>query len=515
MDHEPITLRLSRETDWKPVNVSFGTSGWRAVIGEAFTPENIGLVVQAIADCLNDQGLTGSIILGRDPRTLGEEGIQRAAVILAAHGLDPVVGKAYTPTPVISHAITHHQAVGGINLTASHNPGNWNGIKFNPAHGGPAGKAITDEIERRTNGYMKRKHPEIRLYQDYEAAVRSGKIAEVDLLPAYLDDLKRVIDFDTIRGSDLRLIADPMNGAGIRAYQWIFEALGGSQEDILHATPDPDFRGLSPEPAEAHLGELIDRVKRASGQALGIAGDPDVDRFGIVDRDGSYITPNQFIAIALRYLYEVRGYRGGAAKSVATTDLINAVAESLGIPIYETAVGFKWFTDHLRPGSGHPVILAGEESGGLSIRDWVLEKDGILAGVLAAEIVARTGKSLKQHLDEIQQQVGYYVYHRDNIPLTDRLRDEIPERFDRLVEEVATGGTVEIAGKPVARSIAVDGWKFLFEDKSWLLVRLSGTEPVARLYTEATSKQGPEAAARALEALRDAGKQLLGLGNKH
>ncbi len=468
--------------------VKFGTSGWRAVLCDDFTFEHVRVVVQAIADHLVAGGLDDrGVLVSHDTRFLGGRFARVAAEVLAANGLKVFLTERDVPTPVLSFDVLRHGRDGAINFTASHNPPEWNGVKFSPAWGGPALPETTRDIEDRANAGMAT--AAFRRLELGEAEAR-GLVALHDPRPAYLARLQELVDFDRIAAADLKLGLDTLHGTG-RGY--LDELLGsaGCQLTAFHTRPDPLFGGRPPDPSAENIPELLDLVRGDSSFHLGLATDGDADRFGIVDRGGRFLEPNYFLALLLDYLVRERGFPGGVARSVATTHLVDAVARDLGRPVHETPVGFKFIGDLIRRGE---VALGGEESAGLSIRGHVPEKDGILACCLAAEMVARRGKPLFAQLEELYARVGRVLTRRLNLHLSPS-------------QEKALGGKLAappqaFAGRRVETTVTVDGYKFLLEGGSWLLVRKSGTEPVVRLYVEA-----PEEAA--LTALAAAGREWL------
>lgn len=453
--------------------ITFGTSGWRGILCEDFIFENVKIVTQAIADHLAATGVKGEVIVGYDSRFMGEGFAKESARVLAAAGIKSLLCRRDTPTPVIAFEILRRKAAGGINFTASHNPPEYNGIKFSPSWGGPALPETTGDIERRANEMLGEVcYREMSLSQ----AVKAGLLEEIDPREAYLADLESKIDFAAIK--QLGPIAvNPLYGTS-RGYLDAPLLERGVDARVINDRRDPYFGGFPPEPAEKYIQDFIAVVKGDPAIKLGIATDGDADRFGIVDGDGTYIEPNYVIALLLDYLVRVRKMSGGAARSVATSHLIDAVARHHGVELYETPVGFKYIGELI---SQNKIVIGGEESAGLSIKGHVPEKDGILACFLVAEMVAREGKSVKQLLAELYAKVGRFVTKRENISLSPEIEEVFPERV--------AGLPGAIAGSPVTDVIRIDGTKLVLGDGSWLLFRKSGTEPVVRLYGEASSAE--------------------------
>ncbi len=456
-----------------PTQIKFGTSGWRAVMAEEFTFANVQRAVGGIARYVASQKPQGArVIVGRDPRFLGETFCAMAAEILAVHGITPLVVEEAAPTPAFAYAVVHENADGVINFTASHNPAEYNGIKFSTPDGCPALPEVTKKIEA-----------EIIAGDSAASAKRAtGNAAAVETLdpkPAYLKRLAETIDLEVIRKAGLRVACDPMWGAA-RGYSDELLRGAGVQVATVHDYRDVLFGGHAPEPDD-HLLEDLRKKMRETGAQIGIATDGDADRFGIVDADGTFLQPNYVIALLFDYLVESRGWKNGVAKSVATTNLINALAEKHGVELHETPVGFKYIGELIMQDK---IAIGGEESAGLSIRHHVPEKDGLLAGLLCCEAVARRGKSLGEQLKTISNQVGSFFPQRENFRLT-------PEGKAKFTEKVKSDPG-EFCGRAVSQVVRTDGLKLVFSDGSWVCYRLSGTEPVVRVYTEARSKKGLE-----------------------
>jgi alpha-D-glucose phosphate-specific phosphoglucomutase len=467
--------------------ITFGTSGWRGILCEDFIFENVKVVTQAIADHVIAGGeKEKGIIVGYDSRFMGERFAREAARVLAGSGIKAFLCDRDTPTPVIAFEILRRKTAGAINFTASHNPSEYNGIKFSPAWGGPALPETTHDIEQRANEMMgsicyKERH--------LDDALRNGLLEEIDPKAPYLKSLEEKVDFGAIVSLGT-LALNPLYGT---ARGYLEEPLKAHKVGIkvINAHRDPYFGGFPPEPSEKYIKDFTALVKGDPSIKLGIATDGDADRFGIVDEDGSYIEPNYIIALLLDYLIRSRKMTGGVARSVATSHLVDAVARKHGVEIYETPVGFKYIGELI---SQDKIIIGGEESAGLSIKGHVPEKDGILACFLVAEMVAREGVSVKVLLERLYGQVGRYVTRRENITLSPELEGRFPQKVKATPDA--------FAGVKVKETVTIDGSKFILEDGSWLLFRKSGTEPVVRLYGEASSEDR-------LQAVMAAGREFI------
>ena len=450
--------------------IAFGTSGWRGILCEDFTFANVKVVIQAIADYLTASGEQDKgVIIGCDTRFMGQRFAQEAARVLAGAGIKAFLCERDTPTPVIAFEILRRKSAGAINFTASHNPPEYNGVKFSPSWGGPALPETTRDIESRANEMLGEAcYRELSL----EEAGKNGLLEVIDPRPAYLDALERMVDFDVIRGIG-KVALNPLYGTA-RGYLDASLKQRNIPFVMINDHLDPYFGGQPPEPSESHIPDFIALVKGDPEIRLGLATDGDADRFGILDSDGSYIEPNYIIALLLDYLIRVRKLEGGVARSVATSHLIDAVARKHGVPVYETPVGFKYIGELI---SQDKIVIGGEESAGLTIRGHVPEKDGILACFLVAEMVAREGKTVRELLERLYGEVGRFVTRRDNLKLSPELEIAYKDKVNAV--------PAEVAGAKVKEVIRIDGTKLLLEDGSWMLFRKSGTEPVVRLYGEA------------------------------
>jgi phosphoglucomutase len=463
--------------------IRFGTSGWRAVVAEEFTFANMQRAVGGIARYVSAQKRKGArVIVGRDPRFLGETFVNMAADILAFQGITPLVVADPAPTPALAHAVISNKADGVINFTASHNPPEYNGIKFSTPDGCPALPEVTKKIESEIIKGDTSVTSEIMIPQ------RVAK-EPLDPKPAYLKRLAEVIDLDAIKKAGLHVAFDPMWGAA-RGYSDELLGSAGIPVATVHDYRDVLFGGHAPEPDDHLLKDLRNKM-RETGAKLGIATDGDADRFGIVDADGTFMQPNYIIAILFDYLVESRGWTNGVAKSVATTNLVNALAKHHGVQLYETPVGFKYIGELIL---ADKIAMGGEESAGMSMYRHLPEKDGILACLLVAEMVARTGKRLYDLTQDMHAEFGAYYSKRSDMKLTPQLKESLAKKLAHPPKNVD--------GLKVRDVNTTDGVKLIFDDQTWLLFRLSGTEPVARVYAEACSPKD-------LKNLLDAGKKFV------
>ena len=446
------------------MNIRFGTSGWRAIIAEDFTFANVERVTNAICSYLKgqDEATGQTLIIGHDTRFMGENFAAVAADIARKKGFAVLKCTRPVPTPTVSHAIRINKAAGAINFTASHNPPEYQGIKFSTSDGAPAMPEVTKQIEKSIEANEEPKDAE------------GGNITDHDPNAAYLHDLKTKVNFDAIAKSKARFAYDSIYGTG-RGYLDKILRDHGLEVDTIHDWRDVTFGGQAPEPSEDHLDELIAKVK-GNALTLGLATDGDGDRFGIIDRGGEFITPNQLVALLTDYLAESRGWTLGVARSVATSHLVDRVAKERHLTLHETPVGFKFIGELI---NRDEIIIGGEESAGLSIRGHYPEKDGIIACLLAAEAVAVRGTSLTEQLNELYGRVGKLESGRIGVKLTGDVAAKLNEKLDRE--------PAEIGGRKVEKINRLDGVKFIFADDSWMLMRPSGTEPLVRIYAESES----------------------------
>ncbi len=450
--------------------IHFGTDGWRAVISEDFTFDNVRRVAQAIAEYFIEVGGMGApTVVGFDTRFLSDRYAVEVARVLAGNNLIVHLANADAPTPAVSFAVKEKGAIGGVMITASHNPPRYNGIKLKAANGGSA----LAEDTKRVEVLLDKGSPFSLNIADLETAIAEGHIVRFDPAPAYEAHLETLIDRNIISARPGKVVIDPMYGAG-RDYIRDFLKDTGWQATQIRYEMNPGFGGIHPEPILPHLNALVDAVKDAHG-AFGLATDGDADRTGAVDEDGIFVSPHVIFALALRYLVEERGLRGSVVKTVSTTLMIDRLCRAYGLPLHETPVGFNHIADLMMKDD---VLIGGEESGGISIRGHIPEGDGVLMGLLLLEIVARAGVPLKDLIADLQQKYGPHHYARKDLPLAR------PVAKKDMVKRLTEGAPASIGEVSVREVRSNDGVKYLLADDSWLLIRPSGTEPVLRVYAE-------------------------------
>ena len=458
--------------------IKFGTSGWRDIIARDFTFDNVRLATQGIADYLNAERRTtqsalakreATLILGHDTRFLGRHFALAVAEVLAANGIECLLCDRDTPTPVISHTIRHRQAIGGINLTASHNPAEYQGLKFSTCNGAPAAPEVTQQIE---DNIVKLQAAN----WTFKALPFGAYTCKTfNPQPDYFKQLHKLIDFAALKKARLKVAVDLSYGTAHGYLDTLLEKVG-AKVTLFRNELNPLFGGHHPEPNAHNMADVAKFVRSGKAQ-LGLGTDGDADRFGIVDKDGTWLTPNQILALTLYHLKKNHGWTGAVVRTVPTSHQVDAVAELLGVKVHETPVGFKYIGALME---AEPIIVGGEESGGLSVKGHVPEKDGILACLLMAELVATEKKSLGRILQELSKQTGDFYTDRINIPFA-------AENKDALLAKLG-GGLQRIGTFPVEKLITMDGYKFLLPKREWVAFRPSGTEPLFRCYIEAKSK---------------------------
>lgn len=466
--------------------VHFGTDGWRAIIGETFTFDNVRACAQATAEHFNaTYGTARHLVVGYDTRFLSDEFALSVARVLAGNGFQVQLASGPAPTPALSYRIIETGASGGVMVTSSHNPYMWNGIKIKPHYGGSASPEIVVDIEKRIPAIIADPSKE-RL-----AAASSDAITRFDPVPGYLDALRKQVDMARVRGAGFKVAVDPMFGAGQGLFSQLFDGAATSITE-LHNVRNPLFPGMrAPEPIDANIGELLATV--GSGDFLaGVANDGDADRVGFVDEHGGYIDQLRTFALLVNYLLGQRGLRGPVVKSVTTTRMAQLLAKHYGVESYETPVGFKYIGPLMME---HDALIGGEESGGYGFRGHLPERDGILSGLFLLDAMAQAGKVPSELLADVFAITGPHFYERLDFELE-------PGSNARIKAVLDAAAPAEVAGRPVTSSDRLDGWRFEIAE-GFLLLRLSGTEPLLRIYTEVTDQS-------LVKPVLEAGKALAG-----
>jgi phosphoglucomutase len=447
--------------------IKFGTSGWRAIIADEFTFSNVRLATEAIGAWVKRRSASPTLLVGYDTRFASEHFGLEVARVLSSQNIRVRLCSQAVPTPAVAWTVVNQKLDGAINITASHNPGEYNGLKFSTSDGAPALPEVTGEVEKEIEHLQAARW-------EFTGRPNESLIELVEIGTPYLRDLATKVDLKKIRDTKLTIGYDAMHGSGAGYLDRILRE-NDIPATILHTNRDVYFGGHHPEPADEQLGELKTVMKK-NGLKIGVATDGDADRFGVLDEGAEFIYPNELIAMLVDYLIETRHWPGGVARTVATTHLIDRVAKLHGRELLETPVGFKYIGEYIKE---NRIVLGGEESAGLSVRGHVPEKDGILACLLIMEMVASRGKSLKNQLKDLFSRVGEVYNRRLNIKLDPAISERVRLKIAADVHE--------FHGRQVVEQNRVDGLKLLFADGSWVLMRPSGTEPVVRFYAESTS----------------------------
>ena len=457
--------------------IKFGTDGWRGIIADDFTYTNVRIAAAAIANyVLAYEDAAKGICIGYDTR-FGSPAFARAvAQGIASAGIPVRIASAVTPTPALSYAVRQSGAAGGVMLTSSHNPFQWNGVKYKASYGGSGSPAIMAQIERF-------------LGQPVRKAAHTASIVEEDFTTPYIAAISNFADLDAIAHSGLRFAIDSMYGAGAGVLAGIFRPLGVSFVEI-RSNHDPLFPGINPEPIEPHVRMLQDTVVAEKCQA-GLVTDGDADRLGAVDEHGNFVDPHKIFSILLRWLLERKSWPGGVTRAFNTTKMLDRIAAKYSRPLYEHGIGFKYVCDLMLT---HDILIGGEESGGIGIQRHLPERDGLLNCLLLANVMADEKRTLGQLVADLQQEFGEHQYGRIDMHIPDAVKDAAIQRARALQP-----GATDFAGMPILHIETMDGIKFYLDNpeatakpnaaETWLLLRASGTEPLLRIYSESVSKE--------------------------
>lgn len=451
-------------------NIKFGTDGWRGIIADDFTFENVAKVAQATANYFKKQKkVKKGILIGYDARFLSRQFAEKTAEVIGSAGIHVKLADSIVTTPMVSLGIKKLGMAGAVIITASHNPAEYNGFKIRGDFGGPAHPEQIALVEKELASILRRKSSNHT--QSLSSLLKDGRVEYINLRRIYVDDVKKKVDLQAIRRAGLRILYDAMYGAGQGVLEQFIPGI-----DTIHDTFNPSFGGTRPEPMAEHVGELRESVRKGQYD-IGLATDGDADRVGAVDEKGNFVDSHQMFALLLRYLVEEKGLRGEVAKSLSVTQMINKMCDKYGLTLHETPVGFKYLC---RLMVERDILIAAEESGGIGIRGHVPERDGILIGLLLCEMIVKRKKPLSTLVNELTEEYGKHYFNRIDRHITEGEKQRIMNTFNTRINR--------IAGLKVLRVQETDGYKY-FVDGGWLLVRPSGTEPLIRFYAEANSKK--------------------------
>jgi len=447
--------------------IKFGTAGWRAILSDEFTFDNVKRVLDAVILYIRKAGIDKPVVVGSDTRFLAKQFREMTAEHLAKNGIDVLITNRDCPTPVISFVIRNKKLAGGINFTASHNPPEYQGIKFSPADGALADTETTKTIEELID-------------QPVKLTNSKGKVTIIDPIEDYLESISQFLDFDVIKKANLKIAYDALYGTG-RGYLDEILRRAGTEIAIIHDELNPLFGGSRPEPAKENLEELISLVKENDFN-LGISTDGDADRFGIIDSDGTFFEANKVLCLVAWHQFRNKKKTGRIIRNVATTTFLDRIADYFGVELIEVPVGFKNIGPYIIEGN---VLVGGEESAGLTIGGHVPDKDGILACSLVVELIAMENKTLKEIWNDIEQAVGTGWNDRVDLELDN-------EKKETILNNLAEQSKDNFLGRKVLKFNGIDGYKFTFSPSEWVLVRPSGTEPIIRCYMESDTPENGE-----------------------
>jgi len=456
------------------MTIKFGTDGWRGVIADDFTFDNVKLCSLGLSSYLKEVGLDKKgLVIGYDTRFLSREFGLAVAEVVSSNGIKVFLCDKPTPTPVVSYSIKSYEAGGAVIITASHNPYQWNGFKYKPEYAGSASPEIISSLEQ----HIKQSEGYVHKYQKKTHVVSNTELVQViDAKRAYIEHVAKLIDVDAIKAAGFKVVADVMYGAGIG---YISEIIAGGRTDIseVHDYINPTFPDISqPEPIAHNLGYLSNHIK-GNGYDVGLALDGDADRFGLVDDKGDFITSLQVLALLTWYMLEIKGKTGAIVKSITSTSMIYKIAELYNVPVFETPVGFKYIGPKMMTEN---ALIGGEESGGFGFRGHITERDGILAALFILEMMEKTGRKPSELIKDLEDLIGPHAYNRVDISFSDDYRPVLEKRFLDMNPDTLGSSRISYIDD-------IDGKRFMLDDGSWLVIRFSGTEPLLRIYSESYS----------------------------
>ena len=454
--------------------IKFGTDGWRAVISDEFTFENVKKVAQAMADYVLIQKdvlkkRDFKIVVGYDTRFLSDKYAELTACVMASNGIPTIIADRPCPTPSVSYAIKNKNLIGGIVITASHNPARYNGMKYKAYYSGSASADITKKIEALL-GINEIKYKALQGLKD------KGILSYENIIPAHLGFIKKYVKLNLLKKTKLKVLVDTMYGVG---NSYIEDLTGGKcKVDTIHNEVNPGFCGINPEPIMPNLKELADKTKK-NKYAIGLATDGDADRLGVALPNGKLLTGHKVMTLLLLHLLEDKKMTGDVVQTICGTVLIEKICKKYGLRMHETPVGFKYICDIMQK---EDVLVGGEETGGVAFKGYIPERDGVLSGLLILEMMAMRGKAIEKIIKDIEKEYGTFEYRRLDMRVPD-------EKKNKLMGYLKNNPVKKVLDKDVVEIKDYDGYKFIAEDRSWLMLRLSGTEPIIRIYAEAPSEK--------------------------
>lgn len=445
------------------VTIQFGTDGWRAIIAQEYTVDNVNRVAQGTAQWLKNHQYR-RVVIGHDCRFAGRLFAETTARVMGAHGIEVFLAEGYVSTPMVSLGVVKHKADLGVVITASHNPPDYNGYKLKSHYGGPTIPAEVAEVEALIPDQPLQTLPEL------ETMRNDGLLHSTDLEQMYIDHVRENFDMDALSKAGPHLAYDAMYGAGQRAMRRLLP-----DATLLHCEENPSFMGQAPEPIHRNLGELSELLRQTPGLTVGLANDGDADRIGMYDEDGEFVDSHHILLLLLMYLHKHKHLSGKVVVTFSVTGKMRQLAKHYGLEFVQTKIGFKYIAEIM---TQDDVLVGGEESGGLAVKGHIPERDGIWIGLLILEFMAKTGKSLKELIQDIYKEVGSFAFDRDDLHLPEAQKQKV-------MANCASGAYTALGSFPIIRTEDVDGYKFFVSEDAWVMVRPSGTEPVLRVYAEA------------------------------
>lgn len=463
--------------------IKFGTDGWRAIIAEEYTVDNVKRVAVGTALFMQQHGMT-KLVIGHDCRFGGELFAETTTRILGSYGIKVHLAKGMVTTPMVSLGIVKTKSDLGVVITASHNPPSYNGYKLKSHFGGPSSPADISEVE----SFIPEHAPNTPL-PTLDAMLEDGLLNYVDLEAIYIDHVRNHFDLAGIKAANIRMAYDAMYGAGQQAMAKLFP-----DAKLLHCDYNPSFKGQAPEPLDRNLQELAATIRNNADLDMGLANDGDADRIGLYDADGNFVDSHHILLLLMYYLHKYKGMNGKVVVSFSGTNKLQKMAELFGLDFEVTKIGFKYIAEIM---TKEDVLIGGEESGGIAVKGHIPERDGIWSGLLVFEFMAKTGKTLKQLIQEVYEMVGSFSFERDDLHITEAQKQEV-------IRRCKAGDFKNFGPYKVQRVDDLDGYKYLLDGEDWLMIRASGTEPVLRVYAQAPT---PAAVRTLLDAAR---KEMLG-----
>jgi len=478
-----VVAKLPTRGDIQRAAIKFGTDGWRGIIADDFTVDNVRLVTQAVCDWVTSGGVPGEgVVVGYDRRAQSEVFAQAVAQVVRANGLKVYLSDRECSSPAVSFACRYFGASVGLMVTASHNPPRFNGLKIKAHYGGSATPEVVAQVEAQLRNLVR---------SGAAPRVSREAIPTTDLGGPYLEHCARFVDLERVRKAGFKVVVDPMHGSGAGYLTGILQRAGVDVTEI-RSERNPVFGGINPEPIAENMGALFDAV-REQGADVGICLDGDADRFGASDSQGRFVDCHRLFAVLLRHLFEERGWRGGVVRTVSTTRALDKLCAKFGLTISETPIGFKYICEKML---AEDILIGGEESGGIGVKNHLPERDGVLMGILILEAMAAKGKRLEDLIDDIFEMVGQHEYTRNDL-------HPPQEKMHSIISTLQSFKETEFAGVKLSGIVRKDGTRLDFVDGSWLLLRPSGTEPVVRVYAEAeTQERAKDLVARGVELVQ-------------